>query len=79
MPRALDRVVDSLDIETFILCKDEAEARALAEELAREMNLSRPDIVFLEHRGPGARIRLRTYIHRPGDHYHWLEQEASDD
>jgi len=30
------------------------------------------DVVFVEHSGFSARIRLRTYIHRPGDHYAWL-------
>lgn len=65
--------MDAIDIETFLICKTEEEARELAERLAGEMNLSRPDIVFLEQRGWGARVRLRTYVHRPGDHYQWLD------
>jgi hypothetical protein len=69
----MDRVVDAIDIETFIYCKTEDEARRLAEDLIREMNLPHGDIVFLEQRGNGARVRLRTYVHHPGDHYGWLE------
>jgi len=76
MPKALDQVVDALDIETYLYCKSEEEAKELAEALAAEMNLPHPDIVFLEHRGWGARVRIRTYVHHPGDHYRWLEEEA---
>jgi len=74
MTKALDQVVDAVDIETFLYCKDEAEGRELAIALAHELNLNHPDIVFLEHHGWGARVRLRAYAHRPGDHYRWLEK-----
>ncbi len=74
MALCLDRVVDAIDIETFLYCKDEAEGRELAVALAHELNLNHPDIVFLEHHGPGARVRLRAYAHHPGDHYRWLDQ-----
>ena len=77
MSIALDRVIDVLDVETFLLCSSEDEARDLAVQLAAEMNLPHADIVFLEFQGTGARIRLRTYIHRPGDHYRWLEKEEA--
>ncbi len=73
MPKAIDQVVDALDIETYLYCKSEEEAKELAEALAAEMNLPHADIVFLEHRGWGARVRIRTYVHHPGDHYRWLE------
>jgi len=75
MGKALDSVVDSLDIETFIACSTEAEAREIAEAMIAEMNLPHGDIVFLEHQGWGARIRLRTYVHRPGDHYRWMSRK----
>lgn len=74
MPRAMSQVVDAIDIETFLYCKSEEEGRQLAEALAVEMNLNRADIVFLEYQGWGARVRMRTYVHRPGDHYGWLEE-----
>lgn len=73
MTDAMDRVVDAIDLETVLYCKDENEARELAEKLAREMNLRFGDIMFLEHKGWAARVRLRTYIHNPGDEYHWLD------
>ncbi len=76
MSKALDRVVDAIDIETFLYCKTEEEAKDLAEKLISELNLPHGDIVFLEHKGWGARVRLRSYIHRPGDHYRWLEQDG---
>ena len=74
--KAMDRVCDSLDIETFLICKDEDEGKELAFKLGYELNLGKIDIVFLEYRGIGARVRLRSYLHRPGDHYLWLEKEA---
>lgn len=76
MKKALDRVVDALDIETFLYCKSEEEAKELAEVLAAELNLPRGDVVFLEFKGWGARVRIRSYIHRPGDHYRWMEMEG---
>lgn len=71
--RALDRVCDTIDIETFLICQNEDDAKDIAYKLASELNLGRCDIVFLEHKGLGARVRLRSYIHHPGDHYNWLE------
>jgi len=76
MQKAMDKVVDAIDIETYLYCKSEEEAKELAEGLIAEMNLRHGDIVFLEHRGWGARVRIRTYIHHPGDHYRWLESQA---
>jgi len=75
MKKALDQVVDAIDIETFLYCKSEDEAKALAESLALELNLPHGDIVFLEFKAWGARVRIRSYIHHPGDHYRWLEME----
>ncbi len=73
MTSAMDRVVDAIDIETFLLADSAEEAKRLALALAQEMGLSRAGVVFLEQRGPGARVRIRGYVHRPGDHYRWLE------
>jgi hypothetical protein len=72
MTSALDHIVDALDIETYIACASESEAREIAEALMAELRLPHGDIIFLEHRGWGARVRIRTYIHHPGDHYRWL-------
>jgi hypothetical protein len=70
----MDHVVDALDVETFLVCGSAEEAKALAECLIEELRLAHGDIVFLEFLGWGARVRIRTYVHHPGDHYHWLEQ-----
>ena len=75
MSKAMDRVVDAIDIETFLFCSSEDEAKDLAEALAVDLGLPHGDVVFLEFRGWGARVRIRSYIHRPGDHYRWLEAE----
>lgn len=79
MKKALDSIVDAIDIETFFACRSEEEAKELAEALAAELNLPHGDIVFLEHKGLGARVRIRSYIHRPGDHYRWLEGESEEE
>lgn len=76
MTKALDRVVDAIDIETFLYCKSESEAKELAEALATELNLPHGDVVFLEFKAWGARVRIRSYIHHPGDHYRWMQTEG---
>lgn len=75
MVKAMSRVIDAVDVETFLRCRDEEEAKGLAQALAQEMNLRLGDLVFLEYKGFGARVRIRAYVHRPGDHYQWLETE----
>jgi hypothetical protein len=73
MGSARAQVADAIDIETFFICRDAEEARRLGMQLAEELNLTESSIVFLEYAGIGARVRLRSYVHRPGDHYSWLE------
>jgi len=67
-------VLDSLDVETFFVCSSAEQARVLGLEMLREMGFSDVDVVFAEFCGTGARIRLRAYIHRPGDRYSWIKQ-----
>lgn len=66
------KILDALDVETFFVCENEEEARRLALGLMAEMGFGQADVVFLETKGPGARVRVRTYVHRPGDRYGWL-------
>lgn len=73
MKNPLDHVVDAIDIETFLYCKTEDEAQKLAEALMVQLGLPQGDVVFLEFRTWGARVRIRSYIHHPGDHYCWLQ------
>jgi hypothetical protein len=70
---ALDKVLDGLDIETYLVCSDVQEGKLLAQRLGREMNLGDIDIMFEEFDGFGMRVRLRKYIYKPGNSYHWLK------
>jgi hypothetical protein len=70
-----DKIIDAIDIETFLICKDEQEAKQLVPELLKELNLEFGDIVSLEHNGIGAYLRIRAYIHLPGMKYAWLEKD----
>lgn len=69
----LNRIIDSLDIETFIACKSEEEGRRLGLALMDKLGFRDADIVFIEFLGSGARIRIRANIYKPGDCYGWLD------
>jgi len=79
MENCLRKIMDAVDIETFFVCKDEEEGRTLALELLQRFGLKDTDIVFIQHQGPGARVRARGYIYRAGDHYGWLEGGQKDE
>ena len=68
----LERIVDSLDIETFIVCKSEEEGKRLGLAIMEKIGFKDTDIVFIEFLGSGARIRMRANIYKPGDSYGWL-------
>jgi hypothetical protein len=70
--RAKDYVLDAVDVETFLVCDDEEHGRRLALALMAEMGFKSADVVFIEWRGLGARVRVRAYVHRPGEQYPWL-------
>ncbi len=72
MPKALEKVMDAVDIETFLVCQDEEEGKKLSLQLMQELGFKDVSIVFIQHQGPGARVRLRGYIYKPGDQYGWL-------
>lgn len=61
------RVLDCIDLETFFICQDEREAKDLMLSLLSHMGFSHGDIVFVQHEGPGARVRGRAYVHRPDE------------
>jgi hypothetical protein len=73
----LDRVVDSLDIETFIMCQNEEEGKKLGFQLMRDLGFKDIDVVFIEYGNGGVRIRLRANIFKPGDYYKWLNSKNS--
>lgn len=69
-----DKIVDALDIEGFILCKDEKEAHDLIPQLMKEMGMTQIEIVSLEFSGPGAQVHVRAYLNKPGNNYTWLQK-----
>ena len=73
---AKNRILDAIDIETFLVCSDEQEAKQLGLQLMAEIGLPQGDVVFIQHNGLGARVRLRSYLHLPGEHYRWLSPAA---
>ena len=74
---AMDAVMDGLDIETYLVCASEREGKDLALRLGQELQLGEVDIMFQEFDGYGMRVRLRRYVHRPGEQYRWLGEERS--
>ena len=74
MTNARDHIVDALDIESFLLCESEQEAKDLVAQLMKSMGLERHVIVSLDFNGPGAHFRARAYMNKPGDNYTWLQQ-----
>lgn len=69
---ALARVADAIDIETFLVCETEEEAKEACLALLEALGLREGSVVFCEFNGPGARVRLRSYLSRPGKEYPWL-------
>ena len=74
MTEDLDKIVDALDIETFVVCRDEEEGKEIMLRIMGGMGLRDMDIVYCQHLGPGARIRARGYIFRAGHRYGWLKE-----
>ncbi|NLU09853.1 MAG: hypothetical protein GXW90_02725 [Tepidanaerobacter acetatoxydans] len=72
MSDVLEKIMDAIDIETYIVSKNEDEAEKFAMELMEKLGFKDISIVFIQHRGPGARVRARGYIYKPGDRYGWL-------
>ncbi len=72
MKRAIDSVMDAIDIETYLVCGDANEGKLLAMKLGVEMNLGDVDVMYEEFDGYGVRVRLRKYIYKPGNNYLYL-------
>jgi hypothetical protein len=74
MTTARDQIVDALDIESFLLCESEKEAKELITKLMQSLGIARHVIVSLDFNGPGAHFRVRAYMNKPGDNYTWLKK-----
>ncbi|MFZ5634764.1 MAG: hypothetical protein ACOY40_18215 [Bacillota bacterium] len=79
MSRILDRIMDAMDIETFLVCTSEDEGRRLTLQFLKEIGFTDVDIVFIQFQGPGVRVRARAYVHRPGDSYGWLKVDIEEE
>jgi len=75
MAKALEKIMDALDIETYLVCQDEKEGKLLVQQLGEELNLGDLDIMFAEYDGYGMRVRLRKYVYKPGNKYNWLSKD----
>lgn len=74
MAKALNKIMDALDIETYLVCSSAQEGRKLVQQLGEELNLGDLDIMFEEFDGYGMRVRLRKYVFKPGNKYNWLSE-----
>lgn len=72
MTKAVEQIMDALDVETFFVCAGEEEGRLLMLSLLKEWGFTDVDVVFAQHEGPGVRVRGRAYVYRPADKYRWL-------
>ncbi|MCF6096755.1 hypothetical protein L1766_07060 [Thermovorax subterraneus] len=75
MSKALEKVMDAVDIETFLVCDSEEEARKISMQMMNELGFCNASIVFIQYLGPGARVRVRGYIYKPGERYNWFYDE----
>lgn len=73
----LAQVMDALDLETFFICDNEQQGRSLMLALLKSWGFTDVDVVFVQHVGPGARVRGRAYVYRPADKYGWLTGGAA--
>lgn len=71
---ARERILDACDIETFFVCEDAEEGKRLGLALMKELGFADADVVFSEMAGPGARVRVRGYVNRPGSAYTWRHE-----
>jgi len=74
MTTARDMIVDAMDIESFLLCESEKEAKELIGKLMQSLGLARFVIVSLDFNGPGAHFRVRAHMNKPGDSYTCLKE-----
>jgi len=68
----LDYVADALDLEFFLIVSDVELAKKIALEIAVKLGFKDSDIVFIESKEVGSRVRVRCYINKPGGRYTWL-------
>ncbi len=69
----ISRVVDAIDVETYLVCSSKEEGSRLGVQLLKNLGFTDVDAVFVGYANGGARLRLRAYVNRPGADYAWLK------
>ncbi len=72
MRTAEQAIVDAFDLETFLLCDSPEEAKSLILQFFEQRGFEDTDLLSIDFRGFGARVRARVYLNRPGAVYSWL-------
>ncbi len=75
MSQVFARVMDALDIETFLVCESLEEGQNLALTMMKDLGFQDVDVVFIQFQGPGVRVRVRAYLARSGDNYAWMNPD----
>jgi len=78
LAKLMEKVMDALDVETFLVCDSEEDGKKIALQMMKNLGFDDVDLVFIEFIGPGARIRARAYLHRSGDRYGWLFKNGEE-
>lgn len=68
----LKYIADAIDFEFFLISSNEQEAREIALKIVKQLGFRDPDIVFLERKSSGSRIRVRAYVNIIRDNYSWF-------
>jgi hypothetical protein len=77
--KAMDSIMDAIDVETYIVCSNPNDGKKIALQLGIEMNLGEIDIMYEEFDGYGMRVRLRKYVYKPGNSYPWLMNQSNNE
>jgi len=68
----LKYIADAIDFEFFLISNNEQEARDIGLKIVKQLGFRDPDIVFLERKSSGSRVRVRAYVNIPGVKCSWL-------
>jgi hypothetical protein len=68
----ISRVVDAIDVETYLVCDSKEEGGRLGVQLLKDLGFTDVDAVYVGYANGGARVRLRANVHRPGAAYAWM-------
>ena len=70
-------IIDAFDIETFLLSDSHDDAKVKIMRFLSELGFDDIDVISIDFRCFGARVRARVYINRPGCTYSWLTPSSA--